>query len=370
MKAILTIAFLSFTTALLAGGEGIQFFEGTLKEAKELAAKEHKIIFIDAYTSWCGPCKRMAKDVFTQESVGNFYNKHFINMKIDMEKGEGPKVASKYSVRSYPTFLFIDEKGAIVHQAKGGRPAEQFIGIGKQALLQNDKSDEYKVKYDEGERDPALLMAYARELQRSAKPSQKIANEYIRTQKDFTTKENIDFLYEAALDSDSKIFELMVQHKEQVIAQKGEESYYDKVKAACDATVAKAVEFKVESLVGEAKKQMKIAHPKFAKEYSALADINYQKGMKQFDGLEKNIDKYLKKYAKKDADKWHNQAKYMVRVAPNYKLLNKAEEWVKKAISIEDKPDYQKTQIELLRRQGKTEEVLELMKKTENLKKN
>ena len=69
--------------------EGIKFFEGTWEEALTLAKKEHKIIFVDAYTTWCGPCKQMAKDVFTQKEVGDFYNKSFINVKLDMEKGEG-----------------------------------------------------------------------------------------------------------------------------------------------------------------------------------------------------------------------------------------------------------------------------------------
>ena len=87
--------------------QGIEFFHGSWDEAIEEAKKQEKIIFVDAYAIWCGPCKRMAKNVFPDEKVGEFYNKHFINMKLDMERGEGLKFRKKYPVSAFPT-LFLD----------------------------------------------------------------------------------------------------------------------------------------------------------------------------------------------------------------------------------------------------------------------
>ena len=66
--------------------QGIEFFHGSWEEALEEAKKQEKVIFIDAFATWCGPCKRMAREVFPNEKVGEFYNRHFINMKLDMEK--------------------------------------------------------------------------------------------------------------------------------------------------------------------------------------------------------------------------------------------------------------------------------------------
>ena len=85
MKYILFFLFFPF----LLPGQGIIFFEGTWKEALEKAKKEDKLVFVDSYTTWCGPCIKMAKNVFTQESVGSFYNQNFINIKLDMEKEDG-----------------------------------------------------------------------------------------------------------------------------------------------------------------------------------------------------------------------------------------------------------------------------------------
>ena len=70
--------------------KGISFHDNKpWKEILQLAKKENKLIFMDCYTSWCGPCKALAKNVFTQEKVGDFFNPRFINVKYDMEKGDG-----------------------------------------------------------------------------------------------------------------------------------------------------------------------------------------------------------------------------------------------------------------------------------------
>ena len=61
-----------FLIPLFLQAQGINFFEGSFQEVKAEAKKQNKIIFIDCYTSWCGPCKWMAKNVFTDKKVGDF----------------------------------------------------------------------------------------------------------------------------------------------------------------------------------------------------------------------------------------------------------------------------------------------------------
>ena len=82
---------LCFSTQVFAQGEGkgISFEkEGTLfKEAVQKATATKKLIFLDCYTSWCGPCKKMAKDIFPLEEVGKFMNPAYVSIQIDMEKG-------------------------------------------------------------------------------------------------------------------------------------------------------------------------------------------------------------------------------------------------------------------------------------------
>ena len=117
---------LLFASLMLLGistvsAQGITFEKGNWDEVVKKAKAENKFIFVDAYAEWCGPCKRMAKDVFPENSVGAFYNKNFVSYKFDMEKGEGPKFAKTYTVAAYPTLLFFNPAGELIHKAVGGR---------------------------------------------------------------------------------------------------------------------------------------------------------------------------------------------------------------------------------------------------------
>jgi thiol:disulfide interchange protein len=114
--------------------QGMEFFHGTFNEALAKAAAEKKMVFMDAYTTWCGPCKWMAANTFTDASVGTYFNANFINVKMDMEKGEGPMLASKYAVMAYPTLLFINPNGEVIHKELGAKPADQFVNAGKKAI--------------------------------------------------------------------------------------------------------------------------------------------------------------------------------------------------------------------------------------------
>lgn len=109
---------------------GIRFKSMSLEKAKQLAKETDKLIFIDAYTNWCGPCKRMAATSFMEEEVGEIFNERFVNIKIEMEKdAEGPEVARLYKVRAYPTLLVINSEGKLIKQSVGFMTADQLIAF-------------------------------------------------------------------------------------------------------------------------------------------------------------------------------------------------------------------------------------------------
>lgn len=114
--------------------EGIHFFTGTWQQALDKAKKENRLIFLDAYATWCGPCKQLKHKTFTNKKVGEFYNKHFINVAIDMEKGEGVALSEKYAIASYPTLLYIKSDGKLAFKAVGYHNAEDFISVGEKVL--------------------------------------------------------------------------------------------------------------------------------------------------------------------------------------------------------------------------------------------
>lgn len=135
MKIAFTFCCALFLLSLQAQNAGINFEDDrTFEELLEQAKQEDKLIFVDAYAVWCGPCRMMDRSVFNQEEVGDFYNANFINLKLDVEKDEGPSLASRYRVRAMPTYLFIDGDGEVVHTAMGAMTPNRFLALGEAAL--------------------------------------------------------------------------------------------------------------------------------------------------------------------------------------------------------------------------------------------
>ena len=133
LTAFLFTGFFSFSQ-----NRSITFEHGSWAEIIAKATKENKSVFVDAYTTWCGPCKWLAKNVFTNDTVADFFNTNFICAKIDMEKDEGIELAKKWKVQAYPTLLYFDSKGEPIHRACGAEisasGAKVFLNQGKDAL--------------------------------------------------------------------------------------------------------------------------------------------------------------------------------------------------------------------------------------------
>lgn len=99
------------------------------------AKAENKTIFIDVYTKWCGPCKHVSENVFPQEKLGEYYNTHFINYKIDAESPAGKEFVKNYPVTGYPTFFFIDGNGKVIHKVVGAKDVDGFIAEAKMVSM-------------------------------------------------------------------------------------------------------------------------------------------------------------------------------------------------------------------------------------------
>ncbi|MES2796835.1 MAG: thioredoxin family protein [Bacteroidota bacterium] len=111
--------------------EGIKFFKGSFKEALAKAKAENKLIFMDAYASWCGPCKAMQKNTFPDPLVGKVFNEKFVSVAYDMEIDEGLALSVKYPIAGYPTLLFLDGEGNIIQSAMGYRDPSGLVALGQ-----------------------------------------------------------------------------------------------------------------------------------------------------------------------------------------------------------------------------------------------
>ena len=140
--------------------EGIKFEDITFNEALKKAKEQGKLIFMDCYTTWCGPCKMMSNQVFKQKQVGDFFNQNFVNLKVDMEKGEGRDLLKRYGVDAFPTMFLLDGDGNIIYKIRGGRSVQAFMTAIKRG--QNLKIPFYiqKSRYEAGDRSAELMVDY------------------------------------------------------------------------------------------------------------------------------------------------------------------------------------------------------------------
>ena len=114
--------------------DGIQFYRGTWKEVLEKARKENKLIFLDIYASWCGPCKRLKNSTFSNNRVGKYFNSNFINVSLDGEAGDGEVLANQYRISAYPSLFFIDKNGTVIKQAQGYHDVSELMKLGRSAI--------------------------------------------------------------------------------------------------------------------------------------------------------------------------------------------------------------------------------------------
>ncbi len=121
-------------TANKSDEKGIQFIEQDWNKALKQAKDEKKLLFIDIYATWCGPCKMLKKNTFSDESVGAFFNSNFVNISVDGEKTVGPELARKFSLEGYPTLIVADADGNPLLYTVGYISAEQLMNFAKEAL--------------------------------------------------------------------------------------------------------------------------------------------------------------------------------------------------------------------------------------------
>ncbi|RZK92826.1 MAG: DUF255 domain-containing protein [Pedobacter sp.] len=140
----------------------IKFLENpTWTSVLEQAKKENKMIFLDAYATWCGPCKQMDAETYTNDAVANFYNANFINVKYDMEKGEGAMLADRYYVSAYPNLVFISPDGVMLHKGVGFVAANEFLTLAKTA--KNPETQYYTLKKNALKLTNAQFLKFAKQ---------------------------------------------------------------------------------------------------------------------------------------------------------------------------------------------------------------
>ncbi|MBO9571704.1 MAG: DUF255 domain-containing protein [Chitinophagaceae bacterium] len=230
---------------------GIHWTNGlNWNQVKQKARAENKYIFLDVYATWCGPCKEMDKYIYSNDNVGEFMNNKFISVKVQTDQtkndeGEVKKwyvdaqtISKQYRIMSLPTFIFLSPEGNVVHKVAGFHNVENFIGEaaialqpGQEYIDPYNEFDELEADYPKGKKDYSRVLY----MIRSARELGKVDFEKLLTQdyckyletaglEHLYTKENMEFLNEVEVKSDSRLFKIFYPNgkkADKAMGQKG-----------------------------------------------------------------------------------------------------------------------------------------------------
>lgn len=256
-----------------------EFRKITLKEALAASKAEGKPVFIDFHTSWCGPCKMMAKKIFPLENVGRYMNEAFINIQLDAEK-EAPEDAKHYKVEAYPTMIVVDSDGKEIYRVVGANlDSEAFITDLKSGTNPNLSTDKVEARYEAGERNAETVSAYAAHLikqsqsdRRNPDPSkvekaQKIVKDYFATLNDEQRLSADNFFiysWNYTQKPDDQTAQWLLNNKSR---------FSDKQKNAVDETIQKLVTYRA-GIMLQGIEQFN------SSDIDALVDYNTKSGLK------------------------------------------------------------------------------------------
>ena len=194
---LLAVVFVfQFSNAQLVHEKGMHIEHTSYNEAFAKARKENKNFFIDCFTTWCGPCKMMAANTFTDDTVGRIFNHFFVNYKQDMEHNEGPQLAPIFHIEAYPTFLFIRPNGDIFYRAMGYMPPSVFIQTALNAMGAEANLDSLIKRSKKEKLSTHDLISIVLLSQRAHKEYGEYLNEYFKAtpQENWNNFENFDVI--------------------------------------------------------------------------------------------------------------------------------------------------------------------------------
>lgn len=204
----------------------ITFREGGFAKALEAAKAEKKLVFMDCYTAWCGPCKLMASKEFVQEKAGEYFNPRFVSVKIDMEKGEGVELRKRYDVNAYPTLLVLNADGELLSRHAGYLSVDELIDFAENATKGGGLTIMHK-RYAEGERSTDFIRDYLSQLNEAAMSGtvRTVADDFLKDKADAVlTDTNVYRIFRNYVTPDYAVFRPVYARKAELVNRYGEKA--------------------------------------------------------------------------------------------------------------------------------------------------
>lgn len=312
-KIVLLIMICVFAAG--ARGEGIRFFKGSFQEALKQAKAENKKVFVDFYTTWCGPCQLMSKNVFPDDEVGAYFNEHFINYKINAEDKVYLPEVKRYGVTAYPNMLILDAAGNVLGRQLGATDKNGFLRFAKLALKEVLPVDQLYEKLKKDKKNQLLMQDILLEApdyiarqsgQDRDKWEYRIEKLYAdyrkqRPLEDCITANDLKIfsLYHTGMEKKDEVFEFVLAHYDdyaRVIDRNEVSNFLFMLSYPRMEELAKNGDMSYEKELERVRGDLKIV-------YDSIMNFG---GMDTYSGLKLLFDAEYYLYSKKDVDKYRS----------------------------------------------------------------
>jgi len=210
-------AFLFLFPVIAFAQDSIHFRDIRLDEALQDARAEKKPVFFMGYATWCEHCKRMKEVIFKDAVVADYYNKHFICVKQDMEKGDGIILHNKFRIRSYPGLIFLDADGTTLYGSSGEKNYSMMIDLGKTALTPTMQYPYLKAQFEKDVTNSEKCYAYVFALRTAMLDCEEPAKKHLATQTDAQLLNGLNWkiIANGVRDINSREFQFVLSHQKQ-----------------------------------------------------------------------------------------------------------------------------------------------------------
>jgi thioredoxin-related protein len=339
----------------------ISFSDGSWEEIQEKAMGEKKFILLDGYTEWCGFCKIQDEEIFAREDVGEVVNKHFVPVKIDMEKGIGPKLSAKFRVSMFPTLLFFNPQGQLVEKQMGyNSDPDEFIKDLHQVLA---IKEERKFAYNSKDLEAAFPDFYTNSFIRGTERKEnilEIAHDYLDNTVDIFSEEAWSVMLR--FGASDKINDAFLENYDTYKSMYGivEAEYY--LSILLDQKIKTAAEQKDRVTLD---KWLKFCEEKSTdREIRNRLEIQYYRDTEDWEKYVNLVDKIFKEHDYAQLD-YINQVSWNIYEQVDAQVaITKAVKWMEYVITKSKDYNHWDTYVALLHKNGQYEKALEYADKT------
>src|ERR1035437_9405479 len=193
----------------------VNFEKGDWKSIVEKAKKEKKTIFIYAYMQDVDGCKWMDEHIFNRDTVISFLNANFINAKIDFDNGEGLLLSEKFKTKIYPTYLYIDNDGNVIHRGNSVKYTAEFLNFSKDANDPDRQFISYTKRFEMGEKGYDFIVNYLQMLSNEYQNTDTVLDAYMKSQQEnlWSSKQNFMLTKRYLKNINSPIFKFILENR-------------------------------------------------------------------------------------------------------------------------------------------------------------